>query len=679
MTTSRVQTRARTPDSRRVLPPRVWVVAAVLTALPILAESQLTPDQVASIEQVSSAVISPDGRWIAYTLVKPRSATENSGAPRSEVWVMPATGGEARAIVRAPQSASSVAWSPDGGMLTFVSRIQPTSPQTQVYGVPAAGGEPRPLTRSPTGVARYAWSPDGTRIAYIAQEPEALEAAERRARGDDVIVMSQRLRPSRVWVETVEGGSRTAITPVDMTARDLAWAPDGTRLAVQMTESPDVDSGYMQRRVYTVSASGGAMTPLTETHGKMGALAWSPDGQRVAFVGAVSFDDPLAQSVFVAEPGGVAVNRTPRYEGSVLNLRWLNRSTIAFVAAEGTRTALNRLDAESGEPERIAGGGAEVFMNFSLAADGRTFAVNASTSTYPAEVFVGSMRDGTMRRLTTHNAWLSQVALAEQETIEWTGADGLRIEGVYVHPLEQPAGARAPLAVLPHGGPEGISYDNWNTNPLYPAQVLAANGYAVLMPNYRGSGGRGVAFAKADHRDLGGEEFDDVLLGIDALAERGLADPDRVGISGTSYGGYFSALAGTMHSDRFRLAIPFAGIANWVSFAGTTDIPIEMSEVHWDLWWWDHPGLAMDRSPVSHLKNASTPMLIGHGMVDERVHPEQSIQLYTSLKLRGVPTELVLYPREPHGLRERAHQLDYMQRILEWFDRYVKSARITTN
>jgi len=257
--------------------------------------------------------------------------------------------------------------------------------------------------------------------------------------------------------------------------------------------------------------------------------------------------------------------------------------------------------------------------------------------------------------------------------------NGLRIEGVYIHPLDAPAAGRAPLAILPHGGPEGISYDNWNTNPLYPAQVLAVNGYAVLMPNYRGSGGRGVEFSKADHRDLGGEEFEDVLLGIDDLAARGWVDRDRVGISGTSYGGYFSALAGTRYSDRFRLAIPFAGITNWVSFTGTTDIPVEMSEVHWDLWWWDNPGLAMDRSPVAHLNHARTPMLIGHGMADERVHPEQSIQLYQGLKLKGVPVELVLYPREPHGLRERAHQLDYMKRIVEWFDRYVKGPKVTTD
>ncbi|HUH12139.1 MAG TPA: prolyl oligopeptidase family serine peptidase, partial [Longimicrobiales bacterium] len=239
-------------------------------------------------------------------------------------------------------------------------------------------------------------------------------------------------------------------------------------------------------------------------------------------------------------------------------------------------------------------------------------------------------------------------------------------------------GTRYPLAILPHGGPEGVSLDGWVTNPLYPAQLLAGRGYAVLMPNYRGSGGRGVAFSKGDHRDLGGREFEDVIAGIDALAERGIVDAERVGISGTSYGGYFSAWAATRWSHRFKVAIPFAGLTHWMSFMYTTDIPAEMSLVHFDLWCHENVGLCWDRSPLAHIGKAQTPTLIGHGLADDRVHPEQSIELYNALRLKGVPVELVLYPREPHGLRERAHQLDYMRRITEWLDRYLTPGRPAT-
>ncbi len=186
------------------------------------------------------------------------------------------------------------------------------------------------------------------------------------------------------------------------------------------------------------------------------------------------------------------------------------------------------------------------------------------------------------------------------------------------------------------------------------------------------------AFSKGDHRDLGGKEFDDVIAGIDHLAEQGLVDPNRVGISGTSYGGYFSAWAATRHTDRFQAAITFAGISNWASFTGTTEIPYEMSLVHWALWPHDDPGFAWDRSPLAHVKGSKTATLIGHGMSDTRVHPEQSLELHTTLKVLGVPTGLVLYPREPHGLTERAHELDFMGRILEWFGTYVKIRRQAT-
>jgi dipeptidyl aminopeptidase/acylaminoacyl peptidase len=448
-------------------------------------------------------------------------------------------------------------------------------------------------------------------------------------------------------------------------------------LAVQITESSDADADLMYRKLYIMRV-GGEQT-LVPTEGKLGPMAFAPDGSRLAFLGATSFNDPLAQSIFVvAATGGTPQNITPNYEGSVMNLGWRDARTIRFVAVEGTRAALNTIAANGGSITRVVGHGAEIFTNASFARDGNTFAVAASTANHPNEVYIGNTRNRQLRRLTQHNSWLRDVQLGAQETFEWTSRDGWRMEGVLIRPVGAPQGARAPLAILPHGGPEGFNTNGWSTNSLYPAQVLAGQGFAVFMPNYRGSGGRGVAFSKADHRDLGGREFDDVLDGITALHQRGVADSTRVGISGTSYGGYFSAWAGTKHSARFRLAMPFAGISNWTSFTGTTDIPVEMAAVHWDLWPYEHPMLMWERSPLAHIGNANTPMIIGQGMADERVHPEQMIQLHQALKLKGVAVDLVLYPREPHGLLERQHQLDYMERIVEAFNKYVRPTQRPT-
>ena len=655
-------------------------IAALCCATPVLVIAQgLTPEQVVTLQSVTSVAISPDGQQIAYTLIQPRGEEDLPGPSFSELWVVPATGGASRAIVRQPISASRPSWSPDGQMLTFVGRIKEHHPQTQVYGVPAAGGEPRQLTNSPDGVMAYAWSPSGDAIAYTARESVPEDVAAQRARGDDAQVAGEGQRHVRLWLERLGTGGRRALTPENRTVWAFAWAPDGRTLAVQTTSSSEIDHSYMFRQLSAVSVTGGSLMPLTETPGKLGGMAWSPDGAKLAFLGATSTNDPLAQSVFVVPAGGgQALNRTPGYSGSATWVGWLDDGTLLFMASEGTQRVLNRIGVAEGGIEPVLGGGSEILASVNLDSRRRTFAAVASTARYPAEVHTGTLRRGSLERITHHNDWLDDVQLASQETIEWTSPDGHRIQGVLIHPLNEQPGTRYPLAILPHGGPEGISLNGWTTRALYPAQVLAARGYAVLMPNYRGSAGRGVAFSKADHRDLGGKEFEDVIAAIDHLSEVGLVDPERVGISGTSYGGYFSAWAGTRHSERFKAAITFAGISNWVSFTGTTDIPYEMSLVHWDLWWFDNPGIAWDRSPLAHVDEDDTPTLVVHGAVDQRVHPGQSRELYQLLKLKGVPTGLVVYPREPHGLRERMHQLDFMHRAIEWLDRHLRAGRAAT-
>lgn len=654
---------------------RAVFLATVLlatTAVAARAQAVLTAEQVVELRAVRSVAVSPDGRRVAYTLLQPRSDTAAPGPAYTELWVVEAGGGEPTPVVVAPASAGSPRWSPDGEWLGFILRPEGRE-RPQVHAVPAEGGPMRRLTDSATGVLAFEWSPQGDAIAYTAWNATPAAVTARRATGNDVVVAGEGRPKARLWLQELDGSGAEALTPPHLHVAAFAWSPAGNQLAVQASAASDADSDLMRRDLWLQPADGRAPRELTPTPGKLGAMAWSPDGRFLAYLGATAANDPLAQSVLVVPAtGGEPRNLTPAFEGSATDVAWLDNEHVAFVAAEGTRTTLNRVRAAGGPIERIAGGGAEVFGAVSFDARARTFAVAASTARHPAAVFAGDVGSGRLRRLVDPNPWLDTVALGRQETIAWQSSDGLRIEGVVVYPVGYAGSTRYPLAILPHGGPEGISQDGWTTSALYPAQVLAGRGYVVLMPNYRGSGGRGVAFSQGDHRDLGGLEFDDVLAGIDALAARGVVDPARVGISGTSYGGYLSAWAATRHGGRFRAAIPFAGIANWTSFTYTTDIPEEMSVAHWDLWCDEHAELCWERSPVAHVNGASTPTLIGHGLADERVHPAQSLELFTALRLEGVPVELVHYPREPHGLLERAHQLDYMERIVRWMDRYLK-------
>ena len=265
---------------RRVLP-FVFVLVEFQTAV-----AQLTPEHVTRLQVVTSTAISPDGRHVAYTLSRPRAPEEDTAAGLrafSELWVAEVVGDQPNAIVRAPNSAGGQSWSPDGSRLAFTYR-------GQVHFVPVTGGDPRPLTTSPTGVTSFHWAPDGQSIAYTARVAEALGAAERRRRGDDVDVASLRDRPVQLWIQPVSGGAARALTSAQQTVRDFAWAPNSQTLAVQITETSDADADLMYRKLHIIDASGAARTTVS-TIGKLGPMSWSPDGTQLAFLAATSFNE----------------------------------------------------------------------------------------------------------------------------------------------------------------------------------------------------------------------------------------------------------------------------------------------------------------------------------------------------------------------------------------------------
>jgi dipeptidyl aminopeptidase/acylaminoacyl peptidase len=632
----------------------------------------LTPEDVVSIETVGAVSMSADGSYIAYTLSVPRTEDESVGRNYSELYIITSSGGDAIPVVEKPNSAGSPHWGQDG-RLYFTSRITDHHNQTQVYSVNNSGNDLQKHTSAEHGLSSYAWSSDGGSIAYTAMDPVSEERRAMEEKGYDMIVAGENLRYMRLWVQP-RNGNAEIITPEDLYVWDFSWAPNGNRLALRVSDKPGADAGEMYTRYAVINRDGSGIREIMSSPKKKGPMSWSPDGSKLAVLAGKVYSDPIAQRIWIINTDGSG-NRdhTPEnWEGTPESINWMDDRTLMFSAVERSSTILYSMRIDRNTPSRIAGGGDEIFRNFSSDSRNRSFAASVNTRNHPGEVYVSDLRRGQFTRLTHHNEWLSDKQLGEQTSITWKGADGVEIEGILVKPVNYREGVRYPLAILPHGGPEGISMNGWNTRPLYPSHLLASEGYVVLKPNYRGSGGRGTGFASANHRDLGGKEFDDVLLAIDHLDEIGLIDPEKVGISGTSYGGYFAAWAATRYSDRFAAGITFAGLSNWISFTGTTDIPHEMSVVHWDLYWFDNPGQNWERSPVAWLNQAGTPLLVVHGLADDRVHPEQSIQLHQFLEMKQIPTGLVLYPRQPHGLTERAHQLDFMNRVVDWFEEYLK-------
>lgn len=671
----------------RRLPTSLLTVLALATALPAVAQQRvLTPEIIVTLAQATDAQISPDGTQVIYQVSRPREATDPPGGARTELWIMPAAGGEARRLTDGTDRHAR--WSPDGRAIAFlgtrgegaVAQIHLTTPGGNAAD-PAAGNA-RALTSAPSAVTSFKWSPDGRSIAYTYADPKTDEERQAEAEGRDWTVAGQHYKHIRLYRVDVASGASQVVTQADKTVHDYDWSPDSTQLVIGAADTPTIDDSFMGVRLYIVPAAGGVPEPFVKTEGKLGSPRWSPDGRYIGWLGATSLNDPYAGSLYLApvrgrvEGAADRVNLTTSYTGTATWFDWQPGApaTAVFVAAERQMTPIYSVRADAPRMERIGSPLLVVSGGPSFSADGSRVAMVANTPHHPNEVYVLDPAPGVNKpeRLTALNPQLEGIELGTQEIVVWNARDGMSIEGVLVKPVGYQAGRRYPLIVQPHGGPEGADPNGWNGTYSRWGQMLAGAGFATLYPNYRGSIGRGPAFAMADHQDLMGKEFEDTLDGIDFLVAQGLADASRVGIGGGSYGGYTSAWAATYGSDRFKAAVAWMGISNWISMTGTSDIFLENSTVHWDLVMYDNYEKYWERSPLRYIERAQTPTLIVHGAADPRVPPGQSLELYTALRWKGVPVEYVSYPREGHGITERAHQLDFMRRVLGWFTKYVQ-------
>lgn len=636
----------------------------------LLLAQTITPEIIADIRNVAEVAISPSGNDIAYILRVP--GEDESGMQKSVLMIVPKAGGSSKTILEKQHNPFSISWSADGKKIFYIAK-DTVSKTNQLYSAEFAWSVTlNKITSAENSVAHYAFSPDGKLLALIYTDPQNdMEKADEKKK-KDWEVKDDNLKYDRLYVtDATASASPKEISDKIFHVTEFIWSPDDKTIFFKASDKTSVDWTYMYQKIYKINAEGGTPEVVCETNGKLGNLSVSPDGKNLAFCGAVDISDPLPQNVFVVPvDGGEAKNLTPNYEGSAVDVKWVNNTTILMFAAEGCYSSIKKIDMKTGKHTSVYNKGA-IIRSMSLNVKTGNMAFSASTPQNPYEVYSGTTSGG-LKKLTDSNPVLKGIKLTKQEVISWTGPDGWKIEGILTYPNGYKSGTKYPLLLQLHGGPEGISTNGWNTRAVYPVQWYSANGYFILEPNYRGSQGRGVNFAKGDHRDLGGKEFDDVLAGIDFLVSKGMVDNDKVGTGGFSYGGYFSAWGATKHSARFKAAMMGAGISNWISFSGTTEIIHENSLVHWNLWWNDNMDLVWDRSPLAHINDAKTPMLIVHGGADTRVPLSQSEEMYNALKLKKVHTQMIVYKRQPHGILEREAQIDFMNRTLGWFKEYVR-------
>lgn len=656
-----------------------FLSAMVITASGVVSADdglrQMTPLDLARIQSMESAVISPDGSLIAAVRSVPRELfEEDDGKNWGELYLIDQSGAGARPFVTGEVNVSAVAWRPESSVVSFLAQRGDDEHQ-RLYVIPTDGGEATPVLTLGSAAQSYDWSPDGMQVAVVASQALTKEEKTFAEHGFDQDVFEEDYKPARVFIANLKNGGEARVLDLDGSVVQVKWSPKGERLAVAVAPTPLVDDRYMFQRVHVVEVDSGEIVASIEREGKLGDIEWSPDGSRLAMISAADLHDPSASSLLVAAAtGGRPKNLTAGFEGSVSGFAWRDDETLIFLADVGVGTELYRVAAPGGRLKAL--GRFEdpvVYTSLSLADDGVHGALIGNSPTHPDEVFALDLEARSAPfRLTEANPWLAEIQLVPQEVIRHEACDGLELEGVLLRPMTGSAAPPAPLVMIVHGGPEGHRRNGWLSSYHSPAQVLAARGYVVFFPNYRGSTGRGVEFSKLGQRDAAGAEFDDLVDAADHLVGIGAADGDRLGVTGGSYGGYATAWLATRYSERFAAGVMFVGISNKISKFGTTDIPQEEVLVHalglpWDRW-----KFFAERSPLSHAEACRTPLLIMGGDADPRVSPSQSSEMYRALKTLGrAPVRLVRYPGEGHGNRRAGSRFDYQLRLLRWFDHYL--------
>lgn len=673
---------------------RKVLVAACLVLSSITVATQTKPaamfDDVLAIKAVQGAVVSPDGSQVIYTVAQ-WEPDQDRMERRTRVWKVATSGtAPARQITFGERADTQPQWSPDGAYISFISSRGGADAKSQIYLMYADGGEAWKLTDAKENVSSYSWAPDGSRIAYVTTDPRTAEEEAAIKKRDDERVFEGDFRYQHAWVVDVATKQSTRITAgTEFTLQGApSWSPDGRRLVFGAAATPMLRDN--RRDIYIAEVSGQPANGPTGQPAKVEKIStnwgndaqprWSPDGGTIAWVSEPNTTPPLpdgtASSVILQQRLMLYdVNaKTIKDAGAGLDAdmgtpTWTNEGTrVMFVTGRRAYNEVMAYDVKTGQYTQLTQ--RKTVNGTSVSRDSRTIVFTADAPDAATEVFVTDPSFANPRRLTNTNPQLANFAKGETEVITWKSTDGVEVEGVLLKPVGFEAGTRYPTLVVAHGGPAGAYVNGSRFGGLEGGQVWAGKGWAVFYPNPRGSSNYGQKTLAANVTDWGGGDFRDIMSGVDALVARGVADPDKLAHIGWSYGGYMTAWVVTQ-TTRFKAAMVGAGLTNMWSMYGTNDIPSVLIAYFGGI-----PNAKtlphyLDRSAMSHIDKVKTPTLILHGANDERVPVGQAYEMYRGLKDRGIPTELVFYPREGHGIQEYYHQKDRLERIYNWVTKYT--------
>jgi dipeptidyl aminopeptidase/acylaminoacyl peptidase len=634
--------------------------------------AQWTPERQIATKLPGSAQVSPDGRRIAYT-VSEATMTADRSEYVTQIWLAGADGGEPLQLTYGDKSSANPKWSPDGSRIAFTSARRDN--RSSLFVIRAAGGEAEQITDLKSGVTNFEWSPDGRSIAFTMADPKSDEEEKNEKSRNDFRWVDENPKMTRLWVVPVAKDASGRREPRKLTSEDRAvtsfdWSPDGKTIVYSHTKT-SVANDWPTADVSIVEVAVAASKPVLNGPAAENGPRFSPDGKWIA-VSVSDVPARWAQSqrlAVVPFAGGEFRRLAPTFDGQPAMIGWSGDGrSLYFTEARGTRTALYSIEIATDSIREI-GDSAGVYA-ITLNASRDTFGVVSQSSVLPPEVYVSSVEKYAPRRITSVNRELETLPMPRTEVIRWKSPDGREIEGLLTYPIGYAPGAKVPLILNVHGGPAGVFQESFvGSRGVYPIATFAARGFAVLRPNPRGSSGYGVEFRRANLKDWGGRDYQDLMAGVDRVVAMGVADENRLGVMGWSYGGFMTSWIVTQ-TARFKAASAGAPVTNLISFVGTADIPAFVPD-YFGGEFWDDNETYRSHSPIFFVKAATTPTLIQHGEADIRVPISQGYEFYNALRNRGVATRMLVLPRQPHGPTEPRMQLAAMQSNLDWFEKYI--------
>ena len=634
---------------------------------------------------VSSPQVSPDGRTVVFVVSRPNYADAKN---ESELYTMDLAGGTPRPLTVERHQVSEPRWSPDGRSLSFLA--PDSAGKSQIWLMPMAGGDARRFSRSATGVEHYAWRPDGKAIAFAASDEAPKKEGEQKniatlEVGDQDLFLHTEIQPQHIWLQSLDSTSARRVTrgewslefvlPPGSPPSHLSWSPDGKQIAfahVPATQTGRFDS----TRVQIVDVATGAIRSLTNDDRFQNNPSWSPDGRTVLCVfprdgrGDLGY---MTEIYAVPAAGGPARSLTRALDRQFFGIDWMPDGKSILIAANDRTSVGLWIQPLAGAARRIDTG--DLVINGAFGYDvtptpkgGILF--TATTTERPSELYIMDSPSAKPRRLTDFNAWATKVAWGRQERVTWKN-DNFDEDGVLVYPPNFDPKAQYPLVLLIHGGPQASSKTSYSAL----GQLMAAEGWLVFQPNYRGSDNLGNAYMAAIRKDAGPGPGRDVMAGIAELKKRPYVSHDKPSVTGWSYGGYMTTWLIGNYPDAWQSAMAGAPVSDLMEEYNLSDGNVGWRYSMGGSPWTDgREALYREQSPISYVTKVKTPTLVMSLMEDFRVPTAQALSYYRALKDNGVETQFIAFPGRGHNPRDPVHQLERTRLWVDWVKKHMPAA-----